>query len=96
MENWISSLFTVIGSGAIGAIITAIATKRKSDAEAQHTNVQSLLDVDTRLNERISKLEERVAILEAENIKLKEENIVLKHQLGQLSENEEKKNTPQK
>ena len=92
MENWVSSLFTIIGSGAIGAIISAIATKRKSDAEARHTNVQALLEVDERLNERISKLEERVAALEAENIQLKEENIMLKHQLGQLSETE-KKNT---
>ena len=90
MENWVGSLFTVIGSGAIGAIITAIATKRKSDAEAQHTNVQALLEVDERLNERISKLEERVAALEAENIQLKEENIMLRHQLRQLSENEKK------
>jgi len=88
MENWIGSLFTVIGSGAIGAIITAIATKRKSDAEAQHTNVQALLEVDARLNERISKLEERVAALEAENIQLKEENIKLKVELEQLSEAE--------
>jgi predicted RNase H-like nuclease (RuvC/YqgF family) len=88
MENWVNSLFTVIGSGAIGAIVTAIATKRKSDAEAQHTNVQALLEVDSRLNERISKLEERVAVLEAENIELKEENIMLKSQLKQLSETE--------
>ena len=85
MENWFNSLFTVIGTGAMGAIITAIATKKKSDAEAQHTNVQSLLEVDSRLDERISKLEDRVTALEAENIKLKEENIMLKSQLKQLS-----------
>lgn len=95
MDNWVSSLFTILGSGAIGSLITAFATKRKSDAEAQHTNVQSLLDVDARLNERISKLEERVAMLESENIRLKEENITLKHQLEQLS-GQDKKSTPKK
>ena len=81
--DW-SVIVSLIGGAGIGGIITAIAGKRKADAEATHTNVQALLDVDERLNARISKLEERVAILEAENIKLKEENITLRHQLGQL------------
>lgn len=81
--DW-STVLTIISSAGIGGIITAIAGKRKSDADAKQTNVRTLLEVDERLNARIAKLEERVSALEAENIKLKEENIMLKHQLGQL------------
>lgn len=80
--DWLGTTVSIIGSGALGSVITAFAMKKKSDAEANSTNVSSILEVDARLNERMAKLEERVANLEAENIKLKEENLALKLKLG--------------
>ena len=77
------AIVAAFGGGAgIAGIITAILSKKKTDAEAENTNIKSILEIDARLNERMSKLEERVARLEEENLKLKEENLKLRHRLG--------------
>ena len=81
--DMILAIVAAFGGGAgIAGIITAILSKKKTDAEAENTNIKSILEIDGRLNERMAKLEERVAKLEEENLKLKEENLKLRHKLG--------------
>ena len=81
--EFVLAIIGAFGGGAgIAGIITAILSKKKTDAEAENTNIKSILEIDSRLNERMSKLEERVARLEEENLKLKEENLKLRHRLG--------------
>lgn len=75
----ISVIIAVLGSGGLATIITAWASKRKNKAEATATNVKSILEIDARLNDRISRLEERVAALEKENLELKAKELQLKH-----------------
>ena len=81
--EFILAIVGAFGGGAgIAGIITAILSKKKTDAEAQNTNIKSILEIDGRLNDRMAKLEERVAKLEEENLKLKMENLKLRHRLG--------------
>lgn len=77
-QSTLAVLVAICGGGGLGAIIVALINKRKVDAEAKNTNVQSILDVDQRLNERLVRLEQRVMHLEEENLKLREENFKLK------------------
>ena len=85
----ISSLITVIialfGGGAVGVVIKALTEKRKINAEANNTNIKSLLEIDQRMNERMAKLEERVANLEQENYKLKSDKLTLEKETHRLS-----------
>ena len=86
-SNWgiigtiVASLF---GGGVLGVIAKAWTEKRKVNAEATNTNIRSLLDIDQRMNERMSKLEERVAHLEEENYKLKSEKLSLEKESHKL------------
>ena len=81
--EFILAIVGAFGGGAgIAGIITAILSKKKTDAEAQNTNIKSIWEIDGRLNDRMAKLEERVAKLEEENLKLKMENLKLRHRLG--------------
>lgn len=82
MESIIMALASLLGGGALATIITTLINKKKTDAEAKNTNIQSILDIDARMNERLVRLEERVAHLEEENIKLKEENMKLKSEIN--------------
>ena len=75
----VSVIVAVLGSGGLATVITAWASKRKNKAEATATNVKSILEIDARLNDRISRLEERVAALEKENLELKAKELQLKH-----------------
>ena len=77
----IASLF---GGGVMGIIIKALTEKRKINAEANNTNIKSLLEIDQRMNERMAKLEERVANLEQENYKLKSDKLVLEKERHRL------------
>ena len=95
----ISSLITVIvalfGGGVVGVVIKALTEKRKINAEANNTNIKSLLEIDQRMNERMAKLEERVAHLEQENYKLKSDKLALEketHRLTALVTDLEKEN----
>ena len=95
----ISSLITVIialfGGGVVGVVIKALTEKRKINAEANNTNIKSLLEIDQRMNERMAKLEERVAHLEQENYKLKSDKLTLEketHRLTALVTDLEKEN----
>ena len=85
----ISSLITVIialfGGGVVGVVIKALTEKRKINAEANNTNIKSLLEIDQRMNERMAKLEERVANLEQENYKLKSDKLTLEKETHRLS-----------
>ena len=85
----ISSLITVIialfGGGVVGVVIKALTEKRKINAEANNTNIKSLLEIDQRMNERMTKLEERVANLEQENYKLKSDKLTLEKETHRLS-----------
>ena len=85
----ISNLITVIaalfGGGVVGVVIKALTEKRKINAEANNTNIKSLLEIDQRMNERMAKLEERVANLEQENYKLKSDKLTLEKETHRLS-----------
>ena len=85
----ISSLITVIialfGGGVVGVVIKALTEKRKINAEANNTNIKSLLEIDQRINERMAKLQERVANLEQENYKLKSDKLTLEKETHRLS-----------
>ena len=85
----IGSLVTVIvalfGGGVVGVVIKALTEKRKINAEANNTNIKSLLEIDQRMNERMAKLEERVANLEQENYKLKSDKLILEKETHRLS-----------
>lgn len=76
----IAIIGALIGSGGIAAIITAWATKKKNKADAEATNIKSILEIDARLNERISSLEEKVAFLEKENFELKQKELRLNYE----------------
>lgn len=95
----VSSLITIIaslfGGGVVGVVIKAFTEKRKINAEANNTNIKSLLEIDQRMNERMAKLEERVANLEQENYKLKSDKLSLEketHRLAALVADLEKEN----
>ena len=93
-----TSLITIIASlfgGVVGVVIKAFTEKRKINAEANNTNIKSLLEIDQRMNERMAKLEERVANLEQENYKLKSDKLSLEketHRLAALVADLEKEN----
>lgn len=95
----ITSLITIIaslfGGGVVGVVIKAFTEKQKINAEANNTNIKSLLEIDQRMNERMAKLEERVANLEQENYKLKSDKLSLEketHRLAALVADLEKEN----
>ena len=83
-----TSVFTIIaslfGGGVVGVVIKALTEKKKLNAEANNTNIKSLLEIDQRMNERMAKLEERVANLEQENYKLKSDKLVLEKETHRL------------
>ena len=85
----ISGLITIIvslfGGGVVGVVIKAFTEKRKINAEANNTNIKSLLEIDQRMNERMAKLEERVANLEQENYKLKSDKLSLEKETNRLA-----------
>lgn len=85
-QEIISILVAIIGSGGVATIITALASRRKNNATADATNVKSILEIDARLNERITRLEERVTALEQENLLLKQNEIKLVHENEVLRE----------
>jgi len=84
----IGSLVTVIvslfGGGVVGVVIKYFTEKKKIDAEADNTNIKSILEIDQRMNERMAKLEERVANLEQENYKLSMEKLNLEKENHRL------------
>ena len=69
ISNLITVIVALFGGGVVGVVIKALTEKRKINAEANNTNIKSLLEIDQRMNERMAKLEERVANLEQENNK---------------------------
>ncbi|MDE6947548.1 MAG: hypothetical protein K2P14_10245 [Anaeroplasmataceae bacterium] len=77
IANIVTIVVALFGGGVVGVIIKALIEKRKINAEANNTNIKSLLEIDQRMNERMAKLEERVANLEQENYKLKSEKLEL-------------------
>ena len=83
-----TSVFTIIaslfGGGVVGVVIKALTEKKKLNAEANNTNIKSLLEIDQRMKERMAKLEERVANLEQENYKLKSDKLVLEKETHRL------------
>lgn len=79
IAEYLPLLGVVVGSNGISAILSSLITRRKVRADATATNIQSILDIDQRLSERIAKLEERVAALEKENLDLKQKELSLVH-----------------
>lgn len=77
IANIVTIIVALFGGGVVGVVIKALIEKRKINAEANNTNIKSLLEIDQRMNERMAKLEERVAHLEQENYKLKSEKLEL-------------------
>jgi predicted RNase H-like nuclease (RuvC/YqgF family) len=80
----ISVIVALFGGGVTGVVIKALTEKKKINAEAENTNIKSLLEIDQRMNERMANLEERVANLEQENYKLKSEKLSLEKETHKL------------
>ena len=85
METLLPMLASVIGAGGLATIITALVNKKKTDAEAKNSHIESLLKIDDRVSARLARLEERVAHLETENARYREENLNLKEEIFRLS-----------
>ena len=84
VTNIIAVIVALFGGGVVGAFIKALTEKKKLNAEANNTNIKSLLEIDQRMNERMAKLEERVANLEQENYKLKSDKLTLEKETHRL------------
>ena len=80
----ITIIVALFGGGVMGVIIKALTERGKVTAEANNTNIKSLLEIDQRMNERMAKLEERVANLEQENYKLKSDKLNLEKETHKL------------
>lgn len=96
ITNLITVIVALFGGGVVGVVIKALTEKKKLNAEANNTNIKSLLEIDQRMNERMAKLEERVANLEQENYKLKSDKLSLEketHKLKLTVHTLEKENT---
>ena len=85
ISNLITVIVALFGGGVVGVVIKALTEKRKINAEANNTNIKSLLEIDQRMNERMAKLEERVANLEQENYKLKSDKLTLERETHRLA-----------
>lgn len=84
ITNIITVIVALFGGGVVGVVIKALTEKKKVNAEANNTNIKSLLEIDQRMNERMAKLEERVANLEQENYKLKSDKLSLEKEAHRL------------
>lgn len=84
ITNIITVIVALFGGGVVGVVIKAFTEKKKVNAEANNTNIKSLLEIDQRMNERMSKLEERVANLERENYELKSDKLKLEKKTHEL------------
>ena len=84
ITNLITVIVALFGGGVVGVVIKAFTEKKKLNAEANNTNIKSLLEIDQRMNERMAKLEERVANLEQENYKLKSDKLALEKETHRL------------
>lgn len=84
VANIITVVVALFGGGVVGVVIKALTEKKKLNAEANNTNIKSLLEIDQRMNERMAKLEERVANLEQENYKLKSDKLLLEKETHKL------------
>lgn len=84
IANIITVIVALFGGGVVGVVIKALTEKRKINAEANNTNIKSLLEIDQRMNERMTKLEERVANLEKENYELKSDKLRLEKETDRL------------
>lgn len=84
ITNLITVIVALFGGGVVGVVIKAFTEKKKLNAEANNTNIKSLLEIDQRMNERMAKLEERVANLEQENYKLKSDKLALEKEAHRL------------
>ena len=84
ITNIVTIVVALFGGGVVGVIIRAFIDKRKIVAEATNTDINSLLEIDQRMTERMARLEERVANLEQENYKLKSEKLSLEKETHEL------------
>lgn len=84
IESVVTVIAALFGGGVVGVVIKALTEKRKINAEANNTNIKSILEIDQRMNERMAKLEARVANLEQENYKLKSEKLELEKETHRL------------
>ena len=90
VQSLITVIIALFGGGVVGVVIKALTERKKLNAEADNTNIKSLLEIDQRMNERMAKLEERVANLEQENYKLKSEKLSLEKETHKLKTELEK------
>lgn len=84
IANIVTVIVALFGGGVVGVVIKAFTEKRKINAEANNTNIKSILEIDQRMNERMAKLEARMANLEQENYKLKSEKLELEKETHRL------------
>ena len=78
--DWIAIVSCIFGAGGIASVVTALVSRKKNNAEAEATHIRSILEIDERIYDRLTKLEERVATLERENFELKQRELQLTHE----------------
>lgn len=93
MTSTIVSLLTVaLGSGALATLVTAIANRKRNKAETDATNINSIIQIDKILEDKVASLHEEIEILKSENSTLKTNIINIQTQIQQLtSSNDELK-----
>jgi predicted RNase H-like nuclease (RuvC/YqgF family) len=74
----------IVGSSVLGSIASAIISKKKNKAEADHIVLESIFKWADIMRQRIDALESQVRALNEEISKLEIENIELRRQLLQL------------
>jgi len=97
MENIVINVLSLLGGGALATIITALVNRKKTDADAQNLQIQTLLLVDERLSAkiaeadvRIKNLEDEKRTLEGEVLELKEQYLLLKVEFEKIKGDEKK------
>jgi len=96
MESVILLAGSLLGGGALATIVTTLVNRNKSKADTLNTNIMSLLEIDARMQQRLTSLEDRVGRLYKENEQLHDENTKLREKvpgLGARTANNERSTT---
>ena len=91
MESIVLMVGSLLGGGALATIVTALVNRNKIRADTLNTNIMSLLEIDARMQKRLTDLEERVSRLYKENEQLRDENMKLKEKVSKLESEIKKK-----
>lgn len=81
----VSILSSLIGAGVLTTLINVIANRKKNKAEAEATNINSIIQIDKILEDKVASLHEEIEILKSENSTLKTNIINIQTQIQQLT-----------